>query len=104
MLGANRLGIEALPLFTFIPIKSALQTNGFSGNKSDSTRWTWPIWEQPVTLAMLPSLFSLSILQVQALDNTAVDSLGARGIVTAFRCQRILVGKTPNFTPAQRIA
>lgn len=104
MLGANRLAIEAIPLFVSVPVGETLRTLGFSGTRSYDTRWTWPIWKHPVNLDTVKSL--LASRELQTLSPTAKESaaMQARGIVAAYRTHRILVGKTPNFSPPERIA
>ncbi|MCO6438182.1 MAG: hypothetical protein J5J06_13895 [Phycisphaerae bacterium] len=104
MLGANRLAIEAIPLFTSMPENDAMRTIGFTGNRSHDTRWTWPIWSVPIPLSVVRSMLVIAELQQSSPGPTDVASLRARGIVAGFRTRRILVNKTPNFTPAQRIA
>ena len=104
MLGANRLAIEALPLFTSLPVGESLRTVGFTGDKSNNTRWTWPIWSCPVDLATARSVMTMRQLQEEAPSRVAIAGLRAAGIVAAYRSRRILVGKTPNFTPSEQIA
>lgn len=104
MLGANRLALEAIPIFVSIPAGDSLRTLGFSGHRSSDTRWTWPIWNQPIELDLMRSLFGLQELQKPKPTTEDLKSLHARGIVAAFRTRRILVGKTPNFTPPEQIA
>ncbi|MBS3821039.1 MAG: hypothetical protein KGY81_04670 [Phycisphaerae bacterium] len=104
MLGANRLAIEAFALFSSLPNGDALRTIGFTGQRSHNTRWTWPIWNVPLSLPVVWSLLMLPDLQLEELRPDACQQVRRRGIVAAFRTSRILVGKTPNFTPAQRIA
>jgi CRISPR-associated endonuclease/helicase Cas3 len=104
MLGANRLAIEAIPLFTSLPEGGTLRTIGFSGNRSTDTRWTWPIWNVGVTLSVVRSLLLLPELQKESPKPAEVAVMRARSIVAVYRTHRILVGKTPNFTPARRIA
>ena len=104
MLGANRLAIEAIPLFGSVPEDDGLHTIGFTGNRSTNTRWTWPIWNVNVSLQVVQSLLAMPLLQIDKLTPKQRDKLHNTGIVAAFRASRILVGKTPNFTPARRIA
>jgi CRISPR-associated endonuclease/helicase Cas3 len=104
MLGANRLAIEAIPLFTSIPYNDTLRTIGFTGLRSRDTRWTWPLWDAPLTLPVVRSLLTLHELQDKSIDPGSQEVLRHRGVAAVFRTCRILVGKTPNFTPAQRIA
>ncbi|NLX20509.1 MAG: hypothetical protein GXY55_02405 [Phycisphaerae bacterium] len=98
MLGANRLAIEAFPLFQSIVAGDKLITRGFTGTRTDNTRWTWPLWSCPINLDVAASLLALSELQAEAPD---AQQLRSRGISVLYRCRRILVEKTPNFTPAQ---
>jgi CRISPR-associated endonuclease/helicase Cas3 len=97
MIGANRLAIEAFPFFQSFATGDKLSTRGFTGLRVDNTRWTWPIWSCALGYYEIASLLGLSELQAENLD---AQRLRARGIATAFRCRRILVEKTPNFTPA----
>src|SRR5262249_47524638 len=48
MLGANRLALEAWPLFPSFPAGSRAATRGFQGNRASDTFWTWPLWRQPL--------------------------------------------------------
>ncbi len=104
MLGANRLAIEAFALFSSLPNGDALRTIGFTGQRSHNTRWTWPIWNVPLSLPVVWSLLMLPELQHEKVSFDACERMRRRGIVAALRTSRILVGKTPNFTPAQSIA
>lgn len=97
MLGANRLAIEALPLFPTMPVSSRLGTTGFSGTGRRGTFWTWPIWEAAIDIDVCRSLLALSDLQ----DNPSDPALRGRGIAAVFRSQRITEGKYRNFTPAR---
>ena len=97
MLGANRLAIEAFPFFQSIAAGNKLSTRGFSGQRIHNTRWTWPIWSCLLGYEEISSLLALAELQNETPDN---PRLRARGIMAAFRCRRILVGKVPNFTSA----
>lgn len=101
MLGANRLAIEAFPLFQSLPAGEKLGTRGFSGLFKDETRWTWSIWTCPIGVDVVTSLLALAEIQAETPDQRL---LSARGIAIAFRCRRILVGKTPNFTPAMAVS
>lgn len=100
MLGANRLAIEAYPLFQSIGLGEKLSTRGFSGNRSDNTRWTWPIWSSPIGLEVVASLLGSPDLQLEQPDTRL---LRAQGVEVAYRSRRILVEKTPNFTPAMPV-
>jgi CRISPR-associated endonuclease/helicase Cas3 len=104
MLGANRLALEAIPLFPSFPEDDALRTVGFTGTRSTNTRWTWPIWSVALSLPVIRSLLASSFLQGAIFDADGIASLRAQGIVAVFRSSRILVEKTPNFAPAKCVA
>jgi len=100
VLGANRLAIEALPLFPAVPVKRSLKTTGFKGNNSRNTFWTWPIWEPFAGLDTVRSLLTMKELQD---DYPAREQLAARGIAEVFRSQRLTTGKFRNFTMGQPV-
>lgn len=104
MLGANRLAIEAFALFTSLPSGGALRTIGFTGQRSRNTRWTWPIWNVPISVSVVRSNLMLADLQGEEITANTRARLHHRGVVAVYRTSRILVEKTPNFTPTQRIA
>jgi CRISPR-associated endonuclease/helicase Cas3 len=104
MLGANRLALEAMRFFVSVPKGDALQTTGFSGSRSTDTRWTWPIWDVDCSLQVVCSLLTLPAIQMEQVDEPARTALREWGVAAVFRTNRILVGKTPNFTPARRVA
>lgn len=104
MLGANRLAIEAIPLFTSFPEAGTLRTVGFTGNRSTNTRWTWPLWNVGIPLHVVQSLLLLPEFQQESIQPGDLTMLRETGVAAIYRTQRILVGKTPNFTPARRIA
>ncbi|MDN5850248.1 MAG: hypothetical protein L0H63_11555 [Nitrococcus sp.] len=104
MLGANRLAIEAIAWFTSLPDGENLHTLGFTGFNSRNTRWTWPIWAFPLAFNTVTSVLALRELQEENISTGSVQAMQYRGIAAAFRVARILVGKTPNFTPTQRVA
>ncbi len=100
MLGANRLALEAWPLFPCFPKGDKVATRGFVGNGMFDTFWTWPIWASPLSSSAVASIMALPELQKDSVKNPIMRS---RGIATVFRCQRILVGKTPNLTQATAV-
>lgn len=104
MLGANRLAIEAIPLFVSFREGAARRTVGFSGNRSTDTRWTWPIWEASLNLSSVVTLLTLQDLQESTIGPRLRHDLRHRGIAAVFRSDRILVQKTPNFSPSRCIA
>ncbi|WP_417736102.1 hypothetical protein [Rosistilla oblonga] len=101
MRGANRLAIEALPLFATAPIARQLETTGFRVRRG--AFWSWPIWDQPLNLDVVRS--TLQIAAISDLDTATKDNnLSALGIQTIYRSQRITVDKFRNFTPAQPVS
>jgi CRISPR-associated endonuclease/helicase Cas3 len=96
MLGANRLAIEAIPLFTTAPGKRSLQTVGFTGQRASDTFFSWPVWTSPIGIDAMRSLLALREVQIPS----EAESLISRGVAAVFRSQRITVGKVRNFTPA----
>lgn len=104
MLGANRLALEAIPIFSSTPGKGELLTIGFSGNRSHNTRLTWPLWQVSIQLPLVKTLLSWPLLQRESPSERARREIVEAGVLTVLRTNRILVGKTPNFTPARRIA
>jgi CRISPR-associated endonuclease/helicase Cas3 len=97
MLGANRLALEAWPLFPSFSAGDRVTTRGFKGSRAKDTFFTWPLWKQPLGIDAVASLLSLKYLQSDYPESTLFRYFN---ITTAFRVQRILVGKTPNFTTA----
>ena len=95
--GANRLAVEALPLFPTAPRNRQLDTTGFSGRKR-SALLTWPIWNTALSVDVVRSLLALSEIQKPEPDRA---SLSAMGIVEVYRSQRITVGKYRNFSRAR---
>lgn len=95
--GANRLAIEALPMFPTMPTKHGLETTGFKGFRSRDTFWTWPIWRVPLRLDLVRSVLSLFEIQESKIDRRLLSEMG---IEEVFRSQRLTIGKFRNFTPA----
>jgi CRISPR-associated endonuclease/helicase Cas3 len=100
MLGANRLAIEAWPLFPSFPNGERVVTRGFHGMNSRDTFWTWPLWQPRLTVDSVTSIVGLPELQEKTLE---LGKLAGYGILSVFRSQRILVQKTPNLTAAVAI-
>lgn len=95
--GANRLAIEALPLFSTAPVGRTLQTTGFTQTRHNGVLFTWPIWDVSLSLNVVRSLLTLDELQVDVPDRELLKSMG---VVEIYRSQRITQGKYRNFTPA----
>jgi len=100
MLGANRLALEAWPLFPSFAAGDRVNTRGFKGNRAYDTFLTWPLWKNPLGIDTLASLLALKHLQG---DDPGGNEFRDFNVSCAFRLQRILVGKTPNFTTATAI-
>jgi hypothetical protein len=98
--GANRLAIEALPLFPSYPAGRHLKTTGFRDNKPWE-EFTWPVWREAVSCDTVRSLVSLAELQNDQPDR---EALGAIGIGEVYRAQRIRIGAGANFKVSFRPA
>jgi len=101
MIAANRIALEAFPLFPTVQVRGVGQTVGFEGRQMHNTFWTWPIWSCATNADVIRSLLASAELQENQPNR---QKLLAMGVDAVMRSQRILVGKTPNFTPAQQIA
>jgi CRISPR-associated endonuclease/helicase Cas3 len=103
MLGANRLAMEAWALLPSFPSSRGdkLVTRGFQGTSMYDTFWTWPLWQSPLTVDGVASILGLPAFQS---EDTSLERLREFGVTMVFRAQRILVGKTPNLTPATALA
>lgn len=95
--GANRLAIEALPLFPTAPVGARLETIGFSQRPGQGVGWTWPIWIDPVGQDVVRSLLALEQLQQPQVDR---EYLHMMGVCEIFRSQRITTGRYRNFSNA----
>jgi hypothetical protein len=101
MIGANRLALEAWPLFQSLPEGDRLSTVGFRGTRANNTTFTWPIWSVPIELETLKSVLALALIHSD--DANRRQQLAAYGIPVVYQCRRILVGKTPNLTSSVAI-
>jgi CRISPR-associated endonuclease/helicase Cas3 len=105
MVGANRLALEAWPLFPSFPDpddSGRVRTRGFRGNRAANTFWMWPLWSSRLTVDSVASMLGLPELQATT-EPAEPISLRNRGVTVVYRSQRVLVGKTPNLTPAVAI-
>ncbi|NOX55809.1 MAG: hypothetical protein GXP27_15485 [Planctomycetes bacterium] len=98
--GANRLAIEALPLFPTAPVRSSLETTGFRTGGSRDTFFTWPIWSCAIPIDVVRTLLAIKELQQ---DDPDRRRLLAHGVVEVYRCQRLTIGKYRNFAPARTV-
>lgn len=109
MRGANRLALEALPLFVTAPEGERLQTTGFTQRRTTGVRWTWPIWSGPLSLEACRSVLQMRTLQCSPLNSESREfaewrtSIAHLGISEVFQSQRITIGKFRNFTPAKSL-
>jgi len=99
---ANLLAYRALALFTCAPNGGRLVTAGWD---FDGTAFTWPLWEHAVGVDTIRSLVqSRGLIE----ERPNVAQLRARGVLAAYRAQRISVGggaqKKLNFTLARKVA
>lgn len=94
MLGANRLAVEAIPLFPSFPRERTTLTTGFQRGKDRSIKWTWPIWGTLLPLDVVKNVLSLPGVR----EGENGRELELRGIVTLFQSTRISDGYYRNFT------
>ena len=102
MRGANRLAVEALPLFPTAPDGRQLRTLGFK-DRDREAEVTWPIWGDALDLRTLAALLGLSDLQEDKMDGPGRAALERRGIKQVFRAKRFTDGKYRNFSPARAL-
>jgi hypothetical protein len=98
--GANRLAVEALPLFPTAPVTNGLRTTGFSRRRGRD-EFTWPIWEHSIGLGSVRSLLSFPELQEDAPERPRLLAMGIREI---YRAQRVRIGQGANFKVSFRPA
>lgn len=104
MWGANRLAIEALPLFPTLPTRRQLETVGFHTQGARKTHWTWPIWDKPIEVDTLRSLLDMADVHRCGRHSVQPQGLTARGIVEVYRSRRLTTGKFRNFTTGMPVA
>lgn len=93
--GANRLAIEALPVFPTAPVGQELNTTGFTQRRGKGVFLTWPIWKPMIELDIVRSLLAHSELQSERPNRKKLSKMG---IAEIYRSQRITQGKFRNFT------
>ncbi len=98
--GANRLAVEALPLFPNQPSGKRGTTTGFK-RREKSDEFTWPIWKTALGLDEIRSLLAWRELQE---DQPARERLKAVGIEEVFRATRVRIGTGANFKVSFRPA
>jgi hypothetical protein len=97
MRGANRLAIEALPMFPTVPQKRRIRTVAFEDDDF-GTGITWPIWTEQLDLSTVASLLASGGGRGMA-EGTAPRP----GIAQVFRARRFTEGKYRNFSPARAL-
>jgi hypothetical protein len=95
--GANRLAIDALPLFPTFPERREVRTAGFE-DRNQVTEFTWPIWSELLDLDTIRAL--LWSKEVQVSDR---ETMRRRGVVQVFRAKRFTEGQYRNFSPARAL-
>lgn len=98
--GANRLAVEALPLFPTMPTGRQLATTGFRGRKSKDTFLRWPIWHGFLSVNVVRSVLAMPELHAPQ-PNRAW--LAAQGVAEIYQSQRIIVDKFRNFTASKPV-
>jgi len=90
MRGANRLAIEALPLFPTAPQRRRIRTTAFQDGES-GTEFCWPIWTDALELGTVASLLAAGNERVRP------------GVAQIYRATRFTEGKYRNFSPSKAI-
>jgi len=93
--GANRLAIEALPLFPVMPRGTRLETTGFVTAGSRGTWFRWPIWSRPISMPVVQSLLASQRVRQASTNEAALRRMGVEAV---FKSQRLTVEKYRNFT------
>jgi hypothetical protein len=88
MRGANRLAIEALPLFPTALVGRRIRTAAFRDGEH-GTEVLWPIWTDPLDLGSVGSLLASVTAEVRP------------GVAQVFRAVRFTEGKYRNFSPSK---
>ena len=101
MLGANRLAIEAFPLFPCIASRSGNTAVGFTCESKTRTWVTWPVWDQPYSLAVISNLLNLAAVHQEEPD---MATLHRMGIVAVLRSRRLPIEKNKVFLPPVAVA
>lgn len=91
MRGANRLALEALPLFPTVPGTRRVTTVAFTGRKED-LEVRWPVWTESLELNTVACLVA---------SGEAATEGRPRGIAQVYAARRFTEGKYRNFSPAR---
>jgi hypothetical protein len=90
MRGANRLAVEALPLFPTSVVGRRVRTVAFRDG-DNGAEVLWPIWTDRLELASVASLLASSIEERRP------------GVAQVFRAFRFTEGKYRNFSPSEAL-
>ena len=101
MLGANRLALEAFPLFPCIPRRAGGTAVGFICKSKTYTWVSWPIWKAPCSLPLVSSLLNLGIVHE---EEPLPAALRKRGITAVLRSRRLPIEKNKVFLPPVTVA
>ncbi|MBV9506343.1 MAG: hypothetical protein JO323_15200 [Acidobacteriia bacterium] len=101
MRGANRLALEALPLFPTMAANKRVRTPAFRDGHGEM-EITWPVWTCPIDVRTAQSLIALKELHAAEPAESA-GTLGRRGIGQVFRARRFTEGKYRNFSRAKAL-
>jgi hypothetical protein len=82
------LAFESLPLFPCF-YDGRLVTRAFQGPRSDAM-FCWPVWQQPISLSELQTLFGWKKLTA---DHPDRDELAARNVILVYRAKRFKPNK-----------
>ncbi len=93
--GADRLAIEALPLFPAVPSGRRLAATGFVDSEV-----TWPVWEPALELGTVRTLLASAELRKPQPDR---EALVARGVHQVYRARRFTEGRYRNFSRAEEL-
>lgn len=104
--GGNTLAFWGLSMLPTAPGSRGLATTGVSrqptGAKTSAWCFTWPVWDSPLGLDPLRGLLGLAELQRPA-DRIPTQSLRDRGLLTAFRSERVTYQKGLYLSRAQAL-
>jgi hypothetical protein len=92
MRGANRLAVEALPLFPTAPMGRRIRTTAFRDGETGA-EIAWPIWTDTLELRTVVSLLS------SGRENGRVRP----GVAQVYRATRFTEGKYRNFSPSKAL-
>ncbi len=102
---ANLLAYHALAFFPCAPNGGRMMATGWA-NEGETERFTWPLWNNPLSVHTLRSLLSHPAFGAGS-PSAYRHELRARGVAAIFCARRIQVGNPPlhkiNFSPAEAV-